>query len=227
MCPPLHPLHLWRPHLPACCLLPAWLGPLLPPSHDRPLSCLLQGHELGSCPTPPAFIPSLFPLLGMACNSSLPEPQPLYTKYVPLICLLVELKGQISTKIPAVGLGREPQAKTGHPLRGVERAQLSPPHQGTPRAGVWLLQKPVLGLLQTPGRARAQAVIRRKKSYLKSLFTCLSFLLFPLLCSPPPSRHHLLVLTLSALTLLHLCDSLDLPETPYERYSAPLRPWEL
>ena len=51
-----------------------------------------------------------------------------------------------------------------------------------------------------------------EKKFLLETYSSLSFF-FPLLYSPPPSRHHLLVLTLSALTLLHLCDSLDLPES--------------
>lgn len=114
--------------------------------------------------------------------------------FVPLICLLVELKGQISTKFSAMGLGREPWAKTGQPLRGLEGAQLSPSHQGTPRAGVCYLQNPGLGLSQTQ-QARAQVTIRRKKYYLKevfitnrALFSCSSlFSVLSLLLKSSPS----------------------------------------
>lgn len=103
--PTFHPLHLSP--LPACppaaCCLPGPAPRLVPPATG--LSCLLQGHELGSCPTPPAFVPSLFP--ESRAWLATPHSQSC-TKYVPLICLLVELKGQISTIILAMGLGREP-----------------------------------------------------------------------------------------------------------------------
>lgn len=171
---------------PVACCLPGWAcSRPLPTTGLCPACC----RGLSWAPAPPHLhlSPPSSHFSGMACNSSLPEPQPLYTKYIPLICLLVELKGQISTKIPAVGLGRKPQAKTGHPSRGVEGAQLTPPHQDAPRAGVWLPQKLVLHLLQTPGRARAQAVLRRKNclKQVSSRVSLSSF--FPLPgCSPTP-----------------------------------------
>lgn len=96
-----HPLPL-APPSPVPRLLPAayLAGPApltLCFSHDRPL--LLAAGACAGCLPPPTCI-CLLPLLprvsGMACNPSLPEPQPRHTKYIPLICLLVELKGQIS-----------------------------------------------------------------------------------------------------------------------------------
>lgn len=68
---PPHPLHPTPTCPPVACCLPGWACSHPHPPNDWPLSCLLQGHELSSCPTPPAFVPSLFfPVLGMACNSS-------------------------------------------------------------------------------------------------------------------------------------------------------------
>lgn len=98
--PTLHLLHL-LPSLPAACCLPGWADSTRPP---LPLllpplaSCLLQDGEQGPHPhhlhLPSPTLPKVF---SMACNPSLPEPQP-PTKHVPLIYLLVELKGQRLTQ---------------------------------------------------------------------------------------------------------------------------------
>lgn len=137
--PILHPLRL-SSSLPVACCLPDWADSS-PPTHLYPYpwflpwltSCLLQ--EMTRCPAllPALSSPALPEVFSMACNPSLPEPQP-PTKYIPLIYLLVELKGQTLTQSYPWVWGD----KAGQPLRGLEGNPLSPLHQGTPRAGVWL-----------------------------------------------------------------------------------------
>lgn len=200
MCPPFTLCTRYPPCLPACCLLPAarLAGPApapappmtgLPPACCRGMSRAHPPHP--TCIRSPLSFPESWAWLATPHSQSRSPSTP--SMFVPLICLLVELKGQISTKFPAMGLGREPRAKTRQPLRGLEGAQLSPSHQGTPRAGVCSSQKPGLGLSQTQ-QARAQVTIRSKKYYLKevfitnrALFSCSSLfsVLFLLLESSP------------------------------------------
>lgn len=197
--PTFYPLHL-LPTLPARLLPAACLaGPApapAPPTTGLPPACyrgMSRAHlPHTTCICPPLFFPESWAWLAtphsLSCSPSTPS------MFVPLICLLVELKGQISTKFPAISLGREPRAKTGQLLRGLEGAQLHPSHQGTPRAGVCYSQKPGLGLSQTQ-QARAQVTIHRKKSYLKevfitnrALFSCSSlFSVLSLLLESSPS----------------------------------------
>lgn len=159
--PPKAPNHPTPPP-PAACCLPGWACSCPGSSHDWHSACC-RAMSWAHLPHPTCICPPFFfPVLGMACNPLLPEPQPLHTKNVPLICLLVELKGQISKKIPAVGLGRQPQGRDMAAPEGTGGGSAQPfPPKAHP-VGVWLPQKPGLGLLQTQ-QARAQATIRRKK----------------------------------------------------------------
>lgn len=132
MCPPSIP---GTPPHPACppaaaCCLPGWAlcHPPLPPLTNGRLSCLpAQGPDLGSCPIPPAFVPSSFFPESQAWLAPLPPRAAAphtHTQCVPLIFLWVELKGQIS-KNPSYGSEkRVPGAQTGPPLRGLEGVSL-------------------------------------------------------------------------------------------------------
>lgn len=123
--------------------------PSPPPARLLPAACLagpvptlplMTGLSLACCkgrswaPAPPNLhlsLPSSSQFWAWLATPHSQSRSPFHTEYVSLICLLVELKGQVATKIPAVGLRREPQAKTGHLLRGLEGAWLCPPHQGS------------------------------------------------------------------------------------------------
>lgn len=153
----------------------------------------------------------------MACNPSLPEPQPLHTKYVPLICLLVELKGQIATKIPAVGLERQPQGQHRAAPEGTGGGSAQPFPSGHIQS--WSMAPTETRPRSAPGSAGQGSGHHLQKEILLegNLHHTHTVLCFPVLHSSllsPSSWRHLLVLSLPALTLLHLCGSLDLPESP-------------
>lgn len=93
--------------LPAACLAGPTPTPALPKTGLFPACCRTQ---LLPHLTPPAPVPSLSDSLslGHGLLSLAPRAAAPLTKYVPLICLLVELKSQTSTKTPAKGLERGP-----------------------------------------------------------------------------------------------------------------------
>lgn len=133
--PILHSLHL-LPSLPAACCLPGWADsspptsmPAFGSSHTWPPACCRDWSS--SNPQPLALIlPESSAWLATPHSQSRSP----HTKHTPLISLLVELKVQLLTQsYPRVWWD-----KAGQPLRGLEGNQLSPHHQGTPRAGVWL-----------------------------------------------------------------------------------------
>lgn len=154
-----HRLHLAPPTPPTNLLLPAaYLAgpsatpPLPPPTTGLPPACLLQGPDLGSCPIPPAFVPSSFfpesqAWLATPPSQSRSPPCP-HTQCVPLICLRVELKGQISKKSQLWIWKESPRGPERATSEGTGGGQLSPARQNTPRAGVC----PRLTAAQGPGR---------------------------------------------------------------------------
>lgn len=153
-------VYTWHPllHLPTCCcLLPTWLGPLppfpcLPPPWASLLPACCRGLIWAPAPShlhlsPPSSSQNLRhglqPLPPRAAAPSCP-----HTQCVPLICLRVELKGQISKKSQLWIWKESPRGPDRATSEGTGGGQLSPAHQSTPRAGVC----PRLTAAQGPGR---------------------------------------------------------------------------
>lgn len=148
----------------------------------------------------------------MACTPPSQSRSPhTHTQCVPLICLRVELKGQIS-KNPSYGSEkRVPGAQTGPPLRGLEGVSLL----------LLATARPELESSPDSQQPRAQAECAERNYCLNKVslshthtHTALFLSLFPCLLqasrSFPSPRRLFLVLSLSALmTLLHLCGSPD------------------
>lgn len=218
-----HHLHLAPPTPPTHLLLPAaYLAgpsatlPLPPPTTGLPPACLLQGLIWAPAPShlhlsPPPSSQNLRHGLQQPLPPRAAAPSCPHTQCVPLICLRVELKGQISKKSQLWIWKESPRGPDRAASEGTGGGQLSPARQSTPRAGVY----PRLTAAQGPGRNVQKEVSLSHPHRALSLPPSLSFLVFFRLLSPfPPPRHLLLVLLLSALILLHLCGSLDLPESP-------------
>lgn len=138
-------VYTWHPllHLPTCCcLLPTWLGPLppfpcLPPPWASLLPACCRGLIWAPAPShlhlsPPSSSQNhrhgLQPLPPRAAAPSCP-----HTQCVPLICLRVELKGQISKKSQLWIWKESPRGPDRAASEGTGGGQLSPAHQSTPR----------------------------------------------------------------------------------------------
>lgn len=143
LCPP--PPSPLLPSLPARLLPAACLaGPL--PTPAPPGTVLFSPSCCRGLSWPPALLhlcPLLLPRVsGMACNALTPRAAaPPHH-----VCSLNLPPGGAEApdicKPHGCGSGKRAPAKAGQPLRELEGAQLSPPHQGTPRAGVQLPPKP-------------------------------------------------------------------------------------
>lgn len=143
LCPP--PPSPLLPSLPARLLPAACLaGPL--PTPAPPGTVLFSPSCCRGLSWAPALLhlcPLLLPRVsGMACNALTPRAAaPPHH-----VCSLNLPPGGAevpdSCKPHGCGSGKRAPAKAGQPLRELEGAQLSPPHQGTPRAGVQLPPKP-------------------------------------------------------------------------------------